>query len=197
MAETRDDPHLFWVDPEWRGIIPLDAFHVPRRLRKTVRQNKYAVIADRAFEDVMARCGAERPGRSESWINPRIHALYGELHRMGYAHSVEVWSGSSLIGGLYGIALGAAFFGESMFSDARDASKIALVHLVARLTAGGFTLLDTQFITDHLQQFGTIEISRAAYHSKLNAAVQSDADFYSLPVSVSGERAMQSITQTS
>jgi leucyl/phenylalanyl-tRNA---protein transferase len=177
MSEGADDPDLFWVDPERRGILPLEAFHVPRRLRRTVRRDVYEVTADTAFAAVMHGCAAENPARPSTWINETILDLYGALHARGHAHSVEAWAGGELVGGLYGVSLGAAFFGESMFSRAPDASKVALVHLVARLVAGGYKLLDTQFVTAHLQQFGAIEIPRAAYRRRLAAATRAEAHF--------------------
>jgi len=177
MAESRHDQELFWVDPEQRGIIPLDRFHVPRRLRRTVRQAPFEIRCDTVFGEVMQACSEPAPGRPDSWINDEIIRAYTELHRLGHAHSVECWRNGVLAGGLYGVSLGAAFFGESMFSRATDASKVALVHLVARLRAGGFMLLDTQFITRHLQQFGSREIPREAYHRLLAEALSRPARF--------------------
>ncbi len=180
MAERRDDPELFWVSPEHRGVIPLDAFHVPRRLARTVRSDRFTVTADLAFVDVMLACAAPAPGREQSWINAEILRLYTALHASGYAHSLECWRDGRLVGGLYGVALGAAFFGESMFSRETDASKVALVHLVARLIAGGYQLLDTQFITAHLARFGTIEIPRREYMARLKRAIATEA-YWSAP----------------
>ncbi len=180
MAESADDPGLFWVEPPMRGILPLDSFHVPRRLRRTVRQDVFDIRIDHNFGDVMRACAAVTNERAETWINQRIIDLYCELHEMGHAHSVECWKDGCLVGGLYGLHLNGAFFGESMFSRARDASKVALVHLVDRLKAGGFALLDTQFITEHLRQFGAIEIPRAEYEAKLDAAMEVNADFFAL-----------------
>lgn len=177
MAERRDDRELYWVSPEARGIIPLDAFHVPHRLARTVRSNRFDVRVDTAFEDVMRACAAPAPGREESWINAEILSLYTALHTRGHAHSVECWREGKLVGGLYGVNLKAAFFGESMFSLERDASKVALVHLVAKLAAGGFTLLDAQFLTEHLAQFGAIAISRGDYLERLDTALMKDASF--------------------
>jgi leucyl/phenylalanyl-tRNA--protein transferase len=171
MAERRDDPTLFWVSPELRGIIPLDGFHVSHRLARTVRQDKFAVTFDACFADVMQACAAPAPGRTESWINDEILHLYTALHAAGHAHSVECWADGRLLGGLYGVSLAGAFFGESMFSRTRDASKVALVHLVAQLKRGGFVLLDTQFLTSHLASFGAIEIPRATYLARLNEAL--------------------------
>jgi leucyl/phenylalanyl-tRNA--protein transferase len=197
MAESRDDPNLFWVDPEMRGILPLDDFHISRRLARTVRRNVYTVIVDRDFEAVIRACAEPGKGRQSTWINDQIIALYTRLNRMGYAHSVESYEDGILVGGLYGVSLGGAFFGESMFSIRTDASKVALVHLVARLKAGGYTLLDTQFVTDHLLQFGAEEMPRDEYRALLEAALAVKADFYSAPESLSGVIALQSVTQTS
>jgi leucyl/phenylalanyl-tRNA--protein transferase len=175
MAAGRDDDALHWLDPEWRGIIPLDRFHIPRRLLRTVLSDAFEVSADRDFPAVVAACAAPAPGRLDTWINPRIEELYGALHRMGRAHSVECRRDGALVGGLYGVALGGAFFGESMFSFAPNASKVALAHLVARLRLCGFRLLDTQFVTEHLSQFGAEEIPRAAYKILLAAAIDRPA----------------------
>jgi leucyl/phenylalanyl-tRNA--protein transferase len=172
MAETADDPEVFWVDPEQRGVLPLDGFHLPRRLARTLRQDVFDVRCDAAFEAVVRGCAEPTPERPKTWINEEIVRLYAALHRLGFAHSVETWRGGELVGGLYGVALGAAFFGESMYSRVTDASKVALAQLVARLRLGGFRLLDTQFVTEHLQQFGAVEISRAQYHRRLTAAIQ-------------------------
>ena len=171
MAESADDPELFWVDPKRRGIIPLDAFHIPRRLRRLVRQNAFEVRCDSAFEEVMRGCAESSDKRPNTWINDEILELYAGLFERDAAHSVECWHEGELVGGLYGVSLGAAFFGESMFSRVTDASKVALVHLVARLRHGGYRLLDTQFLTPHLAQFGAIEISRARYHRLLADAL--------------------------
>jgi leucyl/phenylalanyl-tRNA---protein transferase len=177
MADGRDDPRLFLVDPDERGIFPLDSFHVPKRLQRTVRSDRYRVTVDAAFRDVLEACAAPHPDRPETWINQPILELYDALHRRGVAHSIECWDGEDLVGGLYGVRLGAAFFGESMFSRARDASKVALVHLVAHLIAGGFSLLDSQFVTAHLQQFGIQEIPRADYKRRLDVAINSPSVF--------------------
>jgi leucyl/phenylalanyl-tRNA---protein transferase len=171
MSEGADDPGIFWVDPELRGIVPLDDFHVSRRLARTVRQDVFEIRTDSAFAEVIDGCAATRARGGETWINRRIRALYGELFQQGHVHTVEAWSGSVLAGGLYGVAIGRAFFGESMFHNRTDASKVALVHLVARLLAGGFVLLDTQFQTDHLSQFGTREIERETYRAMLRLAI--------------------------
>jgi leucyl/phenylalanyl-tRNA--protein transferase len=175
MAETRDGFRLYWLDPEMRGVLPLDRFHLPRRLARTVLAGRYHVTTDTAFEVVIAACAESGPRRAETWINPTIERLFIALHGLGHAHSVECWDGGELVGGLYGLAIGGAFFGESMFSRARDASKVALVHLVARLRLGGFTLLDTQFVTTHLAQFGTQEVPRAAYRRSLTEAIDAPA----------------------
>jgi len=181
MAERRDDPELFWIDPEQRGILPLDHFHVPRRLRRTIKAAPFEVRIDTSFREVMLGCAEDSDHRSGTWINGQILALYCELFERGHAHSVECWRDGKLAGGLYGVSLGAAFFGESMFSRARDASKIALVYLAARLVAGGYKLLDTQFVTKHLRQFGAIEIPRDEYRLRLHEATVARADFYRLP----------------
>lgn len=178
MAEDRDDPDLFWIDPRIRGVIPLDGFHIPKRLKKTIRSNRYRVTFDRDFEGVMDGCAEASDRRPRTWINDKILTLYTALHRMDHAHSVEVWQGDRLVGGLYGVTLGAAFFGESMFSRERDASKIALCHLVARLTFGGFRLLDTQFVTKHLQRFGACEVPRSEYRTLLSEALNEEAKFF-------------------
>ena len=172
MAETRRSDRLYWLDPEWRGVLPLDRFHLPRRLRRTVLSDVLTVSVDEDFAATILRCAAPAPGRQETWINPEILHLFTALHRMGHAHSVECRRDGLLVGGLYGVAIGGVFFGESMFSTCRDASKVALVHLVARLRLGSFRLLDTQFLTDHLAQFGAEEISRDEYRQALAAAVE-------------------------
>ncbi len=181
MAESAEDPELFWVDPERRGVLPLDVFHIPRSLRKAVRQQRFEVTADRDFSNVLSGCAERTPSRKSTWINTEIIRLYSALHAMGAAHSIECWQEDAgarlLVGGLYGVALGGAFFGESMFSRVPDASKVALVHLIARLKRGGFTLLDTQFVTAHLARFGAIEISRRVYRKRLDAALENDARF--------------------
>ena len=178
MADGADDTEVFWVDPNLRGIIPLDGFHVPRRLRRFMRKRPFMVRVDTAFAEVIAACAEPGPGRRSTWISRAIRDAYTRLHERGFAHSVECWREGRLVGGLYGVSLGAAFFGESMFSRARDASKVALVHLLARLKAGGYTLLDTQFVTDHLKRFGAVEIPRHEYHLMLDAAVRRRADFH-------------------
>ncbi len=173
MAETRRGDRLYWLDPEQRGILPLDGFHLPRRLRRTVTNGGgFTVTADQDFATVISLCAAPAEGREDTWINRDIERLFTALYARGSAHSVEVWLDGALVGGLYGVVLGGAFFGESMFSLARDASKVALVHLVARLRLGGFVLLDTQFVTSHLTQFGAIEVARDAYKQMLEAAAR-------------------------
>lgn len=178
MSESRDDPNIFWVDPKLRGIIPLENFHVSRRLRKTIKQNVFEIRCNTAFDDVIAECAASSKGRDDTWINDEIIGAFTELHKLGFVHSVECWQNDTLVGGLYGIAFAGGFFGESMFSRARDASKVALVHLVARLKVGGFVLLDTQFVTDHLKQFGAIEIPARDYIVELENALNVEATFY-------------------
>ena len=190
MAESADDPGLYWIEPERRGILPLERFHVPRRLARTVRADLYEVRVDTDFAGVMEGCAAPMPGRRKTWINERIRKLYGDLHAIGHGHSVEAWQDGRLVGGLYGVRLGRAFFGESMFSFARDASKVALVHLVARLVAGGFTLLDAQFVTDHLSQFGATEVSRRAYQARLDEALTGAGRFDALPTAATGAEAL-------
>jgi leucyl/phenylalanyl-tRNA--protein transferase len=195
MAESADDPALYWIEPQHRGILPLDAVHVPKRLAKTVRSGALEVRVDSDYEGVIEGCAAERAGRRSTWINSRIRGLYRDLFRLGHCHTVEVWDGERLVGGLSGVALGGAFFGESMFSYVRDASKIALVHLAGRLIAGGFTLLDTQFVTDHLRQFGTVEIDREAFHRELDGALRQTADFLRLAIDAPGEAILDIIEQ--
>lgn len=177
MAESAEDEALYWVQPDERGIFPLNAFHVPRSLRKHMRQQPFEIRVDTAFDAVIAACAAPRPERQETWINSRIVGLYSALHRKGAAHSIEAWQDGTLVGGLYGVRIASAFFGESMFSHATDASKVCLVHLVARLRAGGFTLLDAQFINPHLTRFGAIAIQKADYMALLADALRRDADF--------------------
>jgi leucyl/phenylalanyl-tRNA--protein transferase len=192
MAESADDPTLFWVEPEERGVIPLDGLKVSSRLARTVRSDRFRVTVDRAFGEVIDGCAEAKPGRDNTWINRRIRTLYTGLHVIGHCHSVEVWEGDELAGGLYGVNLGGAFFGESMFHRARDASKVALVHLVARLIAGGFTLLDTQYVTEHLRSFGALEISRRRYRAQLDLALLHEGNFAALPVDreISGAEAL-------
>jgi leucyl/phenylalanyl-tRNA--protein transferase len=177
MAETRRGDRLYWLDPERRGILPLDRFHLPRRLERTVLSDAFTVTVDQDFAGTIAGCASAAPGREDTWINPQIERLFGELHQQGHAHSVESRVEGHLVGGLYGVAIGGVFFGESMFSFVRDASKVALVHLVVRLRLGGFELLDTQFVTSHLSQFGAEELPRDEYKARLARAVTAPAEF--------------------
>lgn len=193
MADAADADELYWVDPQRRGVLPLDGLRVPRRLARAFLNGAFEIGIDRDFAGVLDGC-ADRP---ETWINAEIRRLYLDLHRGGYAHSVEVWAEGRLAGGLYGVALGAAFFGESMFSRMRDASKFALIALVARLRAGGFSLLDTQFVTDHLARLGAVEIGRAAYHRRLEAALAKPARFHALARDAARQSLLQLSTQTS
>jgi leucyl/phenylalanyl-tRNA--protein transferase len=199
MARQHDDPRLYWVDPEKRGILPLDAFHLPRSLRKVLRQGRFTFRVNSAFEQVMHLCAESTARRPETWINAEIARLFCELHHAGLAHSVESWQGNRLVGGLYGLGMGSAFFGESMFSRATDASKAALAYLVAMLRKGGFTLLDTQFVTDHLAQFGTVEIPRRDYLRMLARALEAPANFQGGlgTEELLGLLSVQSTTQTS
>jgi leucyl/phenylalanyl-tRNA--protein transferase len=192
MAESAEDPALYWIEPDMRGVIPLDGFHVPSRLARTVRTTRFTVHVNRDFEDVIDGCAEPKPDRSRTWINARIRRIYRALFDNGDCHTVEVYDGETLVGGLYGVSLGRAFFGESMFHHARDASKIALVHLVARLKAGGYRLLDTQFVTGHLRTFGAVEVPKRRYHRLLEEAVVGHADYFALPADrpVSGEEAL-------
>jgi leucyl/phenylalanyl-tRNA--protein transferase len=199
MAEARDDERMFLIDPERRGVMPLESFHIPRRLARTVRANPFEIRIDTAFDAVIEACAFPAPDRPETWINAPIRHLYRELFGRGLVHTVECWSDDQLVGGLYGVALGGAFFGESMFSIQRDASKVALVHLVRRLIAGGYGLLDAQFMTDHLSQFGAVEMARADYRRALAKALPLPADFYRLAPLGDAVAAgpLQAITQTS
>lgn len=180
MAESADDPTLYWIEPDQRGVIPLDGFHVPKSLHKTMKRAPFEVRVDTDFDGVISGCAELTAERAETWINEPIRDLYGTLFKSGHCHTVECWQNGMLVGGLYGIHLGGAFFGESMFSRVKDASKVALVHLVTRLRAGGFTLLDTQFVTDHLQRFGAVEVPRADYQDLLDTALAVAADFSAL-----------------
>ena len=195
MAETRRGDRLYWLDPELRGVLPLNGFHLPHRLLRTVLSDNFEVSADRDFAATIAACADAAPGREDTWINPEIERLFIELHRLGHAHSVECWQDGKLVGGLYGVALGSAFFGESMFSRARDASKVALVHLVARMRIGGFRLLDTQFVTNHLAQFGAIEIPRDAYKALLAEAVDRSARWVNAPGPMVLEAELRALAQ--
>ena len=200
MAEERDDETVFWIDPEWRGILPLDVFHSPARLRRRMRAAGFIHTVDTAFGQVIQACAAPQPGRPKTWINRVIERSYCQLAQKGHAHSVEVYDEDELVGGLYGVSIGAAFFGESMFARRTDASKLALLHLVARLKAGGYKLLDAQFVTEHLQQFGAVEISRARYRALLEKAIAARANFYELGgagAAVGEGTVLQLITQTS
>jgi leucyl/phenylalanyl-tRNA--protein transferase len=192
MAESAEDPGLFWVEPELRGVIPLDRFHLPGRLARTVRSDRFEVRVDGEFEHVIAACAEAKPDRPETWINGRIREIFTELFRLGHAHSVECWREGRLVGGLYGLALGGAFFGESMFHRETDASKVALVHLVARLRRGGFRLLDAQFQTGHLAQFGTQEMPKSTYQAMLEGAVAHSADWWAWPrgTAIDGRQAL-------
>ena len=180
MAESADDPALYWIEPDMRGIIPLEGFHLSARLKRTVRTTPFTVWVDRDFDAVIDGCAEAKPDRARTWINDRIRKIYRSLFEHGHCHSVEVYDGEALVGGLYGVSLGRAFFGESMFHHARDASKIALVHLVARLRAGGYRLLDTQYVTDHLKTFGAVEVGKKRYHRLLEDALIGEADFGAL-----------------
>lgn len=177
MAESADDPSLYWVEPDERGILPLDGFHISHSLRKSVRKTGFEIRIDTAFETVMSHCAETAANRPETWINARILRLYSQLHKMGCAHSVETWRDGKLVGGLYGVRIGAAFFGESMFARETDASKVALVHLIARLNYGKFQLLDAQFVNDHLKQFGCTPVGKLEYREMLDAATEMNADF--------------------
>ncbi|GGD01204.1 leucyl/phenylalanyl-tRNA--protein transferase [Aquisalinus flavus] len=197
MSEAHDDPDVFWVLPEYRGVLRIGEFHIPKSLRKAVRQDRVDIRVDTAFRETMIGCAAPATGREETWINERILETYCALHRQGHAHSVEAWLDGELVGGLYGVSINGAFFGESMFSRVTDASKIALVHLVGRLRAGGYTLLDTQFYTPHLGQFGISEIPKARYQSLLDEALGTRGNFFALPRQIAGSTILQSTTQTS
>lgn len=193
MADSAEATSVFWVDPKTRGVLPLDQLHIPRSLRKRVLKGGFRVTHDRDFAGVVEGCA----GRESTWINAEIRKLFTELHELGFAHSVEVSRDGELVGGLYGVRLGSAFFGESMFSRETDASKVALVHLVARLVYGGFTLLDTQFVTEHLSRFGAREITRKAYHRQLAVALDRIGDFHALSDEVSAQEVLQLCSQTS
>lgn len=197
MAESRHDEEIHWIDPDYRGILPLDDVHIPRKLRKVLRRGAFEVRCDSAFSEVIKGCATPAPSRRDTWINRTIEQLYCDLHAMGFAHSVESWRDGRLVGGLYGVTLGSAFFGESMFSLEDNASKVALMHLVARLRKGGFLLLDTQFETPHLRQFGVVEIPREDYREALGQAVRQPAQFPSELTASEMEAFLQSITHTS
>jgi leucyl/phenylalanyl-tRNA--protein transferase len=195
MAESADDPALYWIEPQARGVLPLNNVHVPKRLARTIRSGVFEVRVDTDFDGVITGCAASRPGRRSTWINARIRQLYGALFDQGHCHTIETWYENRLVGGLYGVALGGAFFGESMFSTATDASKVALVYLVARLVYGGFSLLDTQFVTDHLRQFGTIELDKLAFHRQLERALAKRASFLALDKAASADRVLDIVRQ--
>ncbi len=197
MAESADDPGMFWVEPEMRGILPLDSFHIPRSLKKSMRKNTFEIRFDTDFRKVVDYCAEENATRKKTWINPRIRELYCELHDFGHGHSVEAWHGGELVGGLYGVRLGGAFFGESMFSRMTDASKTALVHLVYRMIKGGFVLLDTQFTTAHLERFGVVEVPREAYQNMLEEALQEEGDFTDQEGGATSESILQFFSQIS
>jgi leucyl/phenylalanyl-tRNA--protein transferase len=190
MAESADDPALYWIEPQARGVLPLDNVHVPKRLARTIRSGMFEMRVDTDFEGVISGCAASRPGRRSTWINARIRQLYGALFDQGHCHTIETWHEDRLVGGLYGVALGGAFFGESMFSTETGASKVALVYLVARLIHGRFSLLDTQFVTDHLRQFGTVELDKLAFHRQLERALARRADFRALGEAPSAEQVL-------
>jgi leucyl/phenylalanyl-tRNA--protein transferase len=192
MSEHADDPTIFWVEPEQRGIIPLQGLHISSRLARTIRSDHFKITVNTAFKQVIDGCATPQDGREDTWINQRIRNLYTELHHLGHCHSVEVWADDNLVGGLYGVSLGRAFFGESMFHRTRDASKVALVHLVARLIAGNYALLDTQFVTEHLRSLGAVEVSRERYRVLLDNALTGVSDFASLPTdrNISGREAL-------
>lgn len=193
MAESRDDPGIFWVQPRRRGIFPLEGFHISKSLARRIRRDPFEIRIDTDFAGVVAGCA----DRDETWINATIFALYQDLHAMGHAHSLEVWEDGALVGGVYGVTLGGAFFGESMFSRRTDASKVALAYLVDRLVAGGFRLFDTQFLTPHLKRLGAIEIARQDYMERLDAALRVEADFTGPETPPSGQALLQRRTQTS
>jgi len=197
MSEDRDDDTLFWVEPDERCIIPLNQFHVSKRLARTVKRDHFDVYINKDFRGVMQGCAEAAAGRETTWISKRIEDLYCTLNEMGYAHSVECYSYGELVGGLYGVCIAGAFFGESMFHRESDASKVALVHLVGRMKAGGYTLLDAQFKTDHLGQFGAIEVPKKEYKARLEDAMHTEADFHVFPTVTSGKTVLQPTTQTS
>ena len=192
MAEHRDDPEIFWVDPRRRGVFPLDGFHISRSLSRAMRRTRFIITTNTAFNDVVTGCA----DRADTWINAEIFSLYAQLHTLGHAHALEVWEDDMLVGGVYGVTLGRAFFGESMFSRRDNASKIALACLVDRLNRGGFTLFDTQFLTPHLASLGAQEITRAAYHARLEMALMKTADF-TAPAAASAQEVVQRMTQMS
>ena len=197
MAESADDNALYWIEPERRGILPLNQLHIPRRLHRTIRRGEFEIRVDSDFQGVIDGCAQACPGRQSTWINARIRRLYSELFELGFCHTVEAWRDGELVGGLYGVHLGRAFFGESMFTRTRDASKVALVYLVARLRHGGFELLDTQFVTDHLLRFGAVEVSRQKFQRLLEEALVGRAEFSRLAPDCPPDRVMQLVSQRS
>lgn len=197
MAESAHDNALYWIEPERRGVLPLDKLHISRRLARSIRNGGFDVKVDNDFEAVIEGCALSRPGRRSTWINSRIRNLYRELFALGHCHTIEVWREDRLIGGLYGVHLARAFFGESMFSVERDASKVALVYLVARLRYGGFSLLDTQFVTEHLKQFGAIEVGRASFQRLLDSSLSGSGSFGALSTGSSAAEVLQLVSQTS
>lgn len=197
MAESADDPALYWIEPQQRGVLPLSGIHLSSRMARTMRNTRFALKVDTDFQGVIAGCAASRPGRRTTWINGRIRELYAELFALGYCHTVETWDGDQLIGGLYGVALHGAFFGESMFSTERDASKIALMYLCARLIYGNFVLLDTQFVTEHLRQFGAREVERSEFQGLLEFALTREANFKALPTDASPDQVIEIIDEAS
>lgn len=197
MAESADDPGMFWVEPELRGVLPLDEFHIPKSLKKTIRKEPFEIRFDTVFDQVVELCAEAIDNRPQTWINQRIRLLYSELHKIGHAHSFEAWHDNKLVGGLYGVRLGRAFFGESMFSRMTDASKVTLVHLVYEMRRSGFTLLDTQFTTEHLEKFGVVEISRDEYQELLEDAMEGEAHFSPQDGGATSDSILQSFSQIS
>ena len=193
MAESADDPALYWIEPRDRGILPLNKVHIPKRLARTLRSEQFEIRVDSDFDGVIDGCAAWREGRESTWINARIRQLYADLFDLGHCHTIETWKDGKLVGGLYGVHVAGAFFGESMFSTERDASKVALMHLVARLIVGGFDLLDTQFVTDHLSQFGTTKVTRANFQARLTDALAIEGDFRAAPENMSGEEVVEAV----
>lgn len=193
MAESADDPGLFWLEPEQRGTLPLDQFHLPKRLARTIKQDVFEIRVSTDFQSVIDGCASSTSDRPSTWINSQIRKLYGELFDLGYCQTIEAWQGDRLVGGLYGVNLNGAFFGESMFTRETDASKVCLAHLVARLQAGGFLLLDTQFVTEHLARFGTLELPREIYAHQLAEALQLEGDFFEFPVDAKGADVMEQL----
>lgn len=197
MAESADDPGMFWVEPEMRGILPLEEFHFPRSLKKTFRKNRFEMRIDHDFAAVIDACAEVAENRKSTWINARIKSLYCALHEMGNAHSFETWQDGQLVGGLYGVKLGSAFFGESMFSRQTDASKFALVHLVYEMRRAGFKLLDTQFATEHLERFGVTEVPKDTYQLLLEEALETNASFQTQDGGATSDSILQFFNQIS